>query len=149
MTISTGMPTNTPPGPAAERPLLPWMKALLRFAAVFNISAGLHMIVMYHETYKMIGMNKPDVHFPIQLVGLLVALFGVGYYFVARHPVRNRQMLLLGFWSKFLGSCLGTVYVLLGKLPLRFVAVFFFADVIYLPFFYAILRRLNRLANDD
>ena len=142
------MPNEPAADATAERPLLPWMKFLLRFAAVFNILAGLHMAVLYHETYKIIGMNKPDLQFPIQLVGILVALFGVGYYLVARHPLRNRQMLELGFWSKLLGSCLGTGYVLLGKLPLRFVAVYFFADVIYLPFFYLIIRRLNRLAGD-
>ena len=61
---------------------------------------------------------------------------------VARNPVENRAVLLLGFWSKFLGSCLGTGYVVLGKLPLHFVAVYFFADVIYLPPFYVILKRL-------
>lgn len=142
------MPTKPTQVSSAERPLLPWMKFLLRFAAVFNILAGLHMALLYHETYKIIGMNKPDLQFPIQLVGILVALFGVGYYLVARHPLRNRQMLMLGFWSKLLGSCLGTGYVVTGKLPLRFVAVYFFADVIYLPFFYLIMRRLNRLAGD-
>ncbi|MCY2965010.1 MAG: hypothetical protein NT069_15475 [Planctomycetota bacterium] len=138
---------ESPPTPD-ERPLLPWMKYLLRFAAGFNICAGLHMAIMYHETYKVIGMPKPEIQFPIQLVGLLVALYGVGYYLVARHPIRNRQMLLLGFLSKFLGSCLGTGYILLGKLPLRFALVFFFADVIYLPPFYLILKRLNRLARE-
>jgi CDP-diglyceride synthetase len=122
------------------------MKGLLRFAACFNIGAGLHMLILYHETYKVIGMPKPEVQFPIQLVGLLVALFGVGYYLVARHPVRNRQMLVLGWWSKFLGSCLGLGYIVLGKLPAQFFLVFFFADIIYLWPFYLIMRRLNQVA---
>lgn len=125
------------------------MKFVLRFVAVFNVLAGLHMIIGYHETYKMIGMNKPDIHFPIQLVGILVALFGVGYYMVARHPLENRNILLLGFWSKFLGSCLGTAYVVTGRLPWTFVLVYFFADIIYLPPFYLILRRLNALATEQ
>ncbi|MGQ0633356.1 MAG: hypothetical protein ACT4QC_02000 [Planctomycetaceae bacterium] len=131
------------------KPLLPWMKFVLRFVAVFNVLAGLHMIVGYHETYKMIGMPKPEIHFPIQLVGILVALFGVGYYMVARRPLENRNVLLLGFWSKLLGSCLGTYYVLSGKLPWRFVPVFFFADIIYLPPFWLILQRLKNCRNTD
>ncbi|MBI3861784.1 MAG: hypothetical protein HY290_07795 [Planctomycetia bacterium] len=132
----------------SRRPLKKWMKFVLRFAAVFNVCAGLFMLIGYHETYKIIGMNKPDTAFPIQLVGILVGLFGVGYYLVARNPIENRAVLLLGFWSKFLGSCLGTGYVVMGKLPLHFVAVYFFADVIYLPFFYVILRRLYALARE-
>src|SRR5262245_61587374 len=118
------MPNPESPPPRVK-PLLPWMKFILRFVAVFNVLAGLHMIVGYHETYKLIGMPKPEIHFPIQLVGILVALFGVGYYMVARRPLENRNVLLLGFWSKLLGSCLGTYYVLSGKLPWRFVPVFF------------------------
>ncbi|MFN0055339.1 MAG: hypothetical protein ACKV0T_24600 [Planctomycetales bacterium] len=130
-----------------EKPLLPWMKFVLRFVAVFNVCAGLHMLIGYHETYEIIGMPQPEIQFPIQLVGILVALFGVGYYLVARHPLENRTVLLLGFWSKFLGSCLGTGYILLGKLPWRFALVFLFADVIYLPPFYLILRRLKEFSN--
>ena len=96
------------------------MKFVLRFVAVFNVLAGLFMLIGYHETYKIIGMEKPDISFPIQLVGILVGLFGVGYYMVARNPIENRAVLLLGFWSKFLGSCLGTYYVIRGELPLTF-----------------------------
>lgn len=130
-----------------------WMKLTLRFVAVFNVCAGLHMLVLYHETYRTIGIIgwkpesvKPQIHFPIQLVGLLVGLFGWGYYLVARNPVENRNILLLGFFSKFLGSVLGLGYVLAGKLPWTFVVVFFLCDIIYLPPFYLILRRLFDLA---
>jgi hypothetical protein len=37
---------------------------------------------------------------------------------------------------------------LLGKLPPQFFAVFFFADIIYLPPFYLILRRLYAQARE-
>jgi CDP-diglyceride synthetase len=124
------------------------MNFVLRFVAFFNVGAGLFMLIGYHETYKIIGMNKPDVSFPIQLVGILVGLFGVGYYLVARNPIENRNVLMLGFWSKFFGSCLATWYVVRGQLPLQFVGVYFFADVIYLPPFYLILRRLYALARE-
>jgi CDP-diglyceride synthetase len=140
--------TTTPEIPQKQKPLDKWMKFVLRFVAIFNVLAGLFMLIGYHETYKIIGMNKPDISFPIQLVGILVGLFGVGYYLVAKNPVENRNVLMLGFWSKFLGSCLGTYYVGRGQLPLQFVAVYFFADVIYLPPFYLIMRRLYAIARE-
>jgi len=124
------------------------MKFVLRFVAFFNVGAGLFMLIGYHETYKIIGMDKPKISFPIQLVGILVGLFGVGYYLVAKNPVENRNVLTLGFWSKFLGSCLGTYYVIRGDLPVRFVAVYLFADIIYLPPFYLIMRRLYAVARE-
>ncbi len=131
------------------KPLLPWMRTLLRLVAGFNICAGLFMLFDTHDCYIIIGMAKPDLGFPLQLVGILVSLFGWGYYLVARHPLRNRDILRLGFWSKALGSALGTWYVATGKLPPTFVLVYFFADIVYLPPFYLIQRRLDRMAQEQ
>src|SRR6185295_4121942 len=84
-------------------PIKRWMRRLLRFAGTYNIVAGLSMILLYHEGYKLLGLEKPAVVMQIQLVGILVALFGVGYHWVASAPVENRNILVLGFWSKALG----------------------------------------------
>ena len=130
----------------SSNPLAPWMNFVLRFVACYNVLAGVNMLCFYHESYKAMGVAKPELNLPIQLVGVLVALFGVGYWMVANNPVENRNILLLGFWSKLLGSVLGIYYVVAGKLPPIFLAILFFSDIIYLPPFYVILRRLFRLA---
>lgn len=127
-------------------PLRPWMRYLLRFAGCFNLLAGLAMICLYHEGYKLLGIPKPQLILPVQVMGILVGLFGVGYHLVASSPVENRNLLLLGFWSKALSSVAALCYVFSGKLPWSFVPVLVLSDVIYLPFFYVILRRLNQLA---
>jgi CDP-diglyceride synthetase len=130
----------------SPNPLAPWMKFVLRFVAVYNVLAGVNMFCFYHESYKAMGVAKPELNLPIQLVGVLVVLFGVGYWMVANNPVENRNILLLGFWSKLLGSVLGIYYVSAGKLPPIFLAILFVSDIIYLPPFYVIIRRLFRLA---
>ncbi|HVX61503.1 MAG TPA: hypothetical protein VHC19_12900 [Pirellulales bacterium] len=126
--------------------LSPWMRYVLRFVAVYNVLAGVTMLCFYHESYKAMGVAKPDLNLPIQLVGVLVALFDIGYWMVASRPVDNRNLLLLGFWSKLLGSVLGIYYVAVGKLPPSFLVLLFFSDIIYLPPFYLILRRLSAMA---
>jgi hypothetical protein len=125
-------------------PLLPWMKLLLRFAGTFNLLAGMAMICLYHEGYELLGVPKPKLVLPVQVMGILVALFGVGYHMVAGRPAENRNILVLGFWSKALSSVLALWYVAAGRLPWWFAVVVFFADVIYLPPFYLILRRIGR-----
>ena len=82
----------------------------------------------------------------MQLVGMLVGLFGVGYWLVALNPVENRNVLMLGFWSKVLGSILGVYYLARGGCRWTFLPVLFFADMIYLPPFLVIMHRLYRLA---
>lgn len=122
------------------------MRVVLILAAAHNLLAGTGMLVFYHEAYKMLGLAKPDLNLPLQLVGILVGLFGVGYWLVVRSPVENRNLLLLGLWSKALGSTLGVYYVLLGELPLAFLPILFFSDIIYLLPFYVIWRRLRDAA---
>ena len=76
--------------------LRPWMKYLLWFVGGYNILAGLGMMIFYHEGFALLGLPKPELMLPLQLVGILVGLFGVGYWIVARNPVENRNVLLLG-----------------------------------------------------
>ncbi len=66
----------------------------------------------------------------------------IGYHRIASRPIANYDLLLLGFLSKAGGSILGIVYVFWGPLPLFFLLFLFFADIIYLPFFWLILRRI-------
>lgn len=125
--------------------LRPWMYWLLRFAGTYNLLAGLTMLVFYHECYRVIGEPKPHLVLPIQLVGMLVALFGVAYHLVANNPLANRNLLLLGFWSKLLGSLLAIYTVMVRhQLGYGFLAIVFFADMIYLPPFWTILRHLRQ-----
>jgi hypothetical protein len=141
------MSATTHTTPAADaKPLLRWMRFLLRFVAVYNVLAGLTMLIGYHEMYKLVDVAKPQLVLPIQLVGVLVGLFGVGYWMVTLRPVENRDLMLLGFLSKGLGSILGVAYVARGTLPPVFLVVLFFADVVYLVPFWLIIRRLYRLA---
>jgi len=126
-----------------EPTLSPWMHGLLKFAGVYNIAAGLSMMVLYHEGFKALGLPKPEFNMPIQLVGVLVAIFGAGYLMVDRNPVENRNVLLLGLLSKFLGPMLAFFYVANGVLPPVMLVVLFFADIIYWVPFWLIYRRLG------
>ena len=122
------------------------MTFLLRFAGTYNVLAGLSMICFYHEGYKLLGIPKPELVMPVQVMGILVGLFGVGYHLVAGNPIENRNILMLGFWSKALSSIVALCYVASGHLPLGFLPVLFFSDIMYLPPFYVIMRRLYRTA---
>jgi hypothetical protein len=136
----------TSPG-LANPPLKAWMSWTLRIAGVYNIGAGMVMIVFYHECYRLLGIPKPELVLPIQLVGLLVAIFGIGYLMVDRAPMANRNVLLLGLLSKLSGPMLAAIYIVRGELPIAMLLVLFFADIIYLYPFWRILRWLGAAAH--
>ena len=131
---------------SSELPLLPWMRFFLRLAGTYNLAAGASMVCFYHEGYKLVGIAKPELVLPIQTMGILVALFGVGYHWVASNPITNRNILVLGFWSKLLGPLMAFRYIVDGTLPGWFIIILVFSDLGYLPFFYVIIRRLRKFA---
>jgi hypothetical protein len=143
------MSHDTKPRPGAAVPLAPWMRYLLWFVGGYNILAGIGMMVFYHEGFRFLNVDKPTLMLPLQLVGVMVGLFGAGYWLVAWNPVENRNVLTLGFFSKFLGSILGVTYVAIGKLPAAFLPILFFADIVYLVPFLLIMRRLYALARQN
>ena len=135
---------------SSDTPVLElWMLVVLRFAAVYNLLAGACMIIFVHEGYKWLAIPKPQLVMPDQLVGMLVAIFGIGYWLVSRDPLTNRNVLLLGLLSKTLGPLLSFYYVAVGKLPPSFVLILLVSDLIYIPLFAIILRRLYRLARES
>jgi hypothetical protein len=130
------------------QPLKPWMFYLLAFAGCYNLLAALNLTVFYHEVFKTLQLPKPELMLFVQLSGVLIGLFGVGYLLVAFNPIENRRLLLLGFLSKSLGSVLSIGHAIHGSVPWTFLILLFFSDIIYLPFFWIILRRLDRIAGD-
>jgi len=129
-----------------KRFIEPWMVRVLKVAGWYNIIAGLCMVILYHEGFKMLGVNKPEMNLPIQLVGLLVGIFGVGYLIASRKPVENRNILLLGFLSKLFGPLLALGYIVVGQLPILMIPILVFADIIYLVPFWIIYRECCEIA---
>ncbi len=123
-----------------------WMHFVLRLAGWYNIAAGLAMMIFYHEGYRLLGIAKPELTLPIQLVGMLVAMFGIAYLTVDRNPLENRNLLRMGFWSKTLGPILATGYIIAGVLPWSMLPVLLVADVVYLYPFYRIDQRIGQLS---
>jgi len=126
-------------------PLSNGLRFILKFAGYYNIVAGLAMVIFYHEGFRALGVPKPEFVLPIQLVGVLVAIFGVGYLIAERNPIENRNIILLGFLSKLLGPLLAILHIASGSLPVMMLAVLFFADGIYLIPFWIIYRQLSRV----
>lgn len=124
-----------------------WWKVVLTIAAVYNVVAGFAMMIFYHEGLQGLGIERTPFNLPIQLVGMCVALFGVGYWIVSRNPVENRNVLLLGMLSKAIGPLLAVRYIVRGDLPIWILVVFFFADLIYLLPFWLIYSRCRSIAS--
>lgn len=127
---------------ASEPRTIPrWISATLWTAAVYNLGWGVWAVAMPNALFDWVGMARPNYPQLWQCIGMIVGVYGVGYAFAARDPVRYWPIVLVGFLGKLLGP-IGLLYnVGAGALPLAFGATIITNDVIWLPPFAVIIWR--------
>lgn len=81
----------------------PAKRFVLRSAAIYNLVWGASVIAFPHFLFDFAGLarlNHPEIW---QCVGMIVGVYGVGYWIAARDPSRHWPMVLVGLMGKILG----------------------------------------------
>ncbi|HMC67243.1 MAG TPA: hypothetical protein VKI65_20075 [Gemmataceae bacterium] len=110
------------------------VRVLFLIAAIYDIVLGLAFAWAFKTIYSWFGIELPNHDAYIQLPGYLIAIFGIGFLFVAFNPAKNRPLIFLGILLKlaFTGVALGhrfsdgipAVYTIFAVLDLVFAALF-------------------------
>lgn len=80
-----------------------YARGLFTCAALFNFCAGLPILLALPWMAQVIGMRPvPDSPLLAHLFGVLVLVFGWGYWQVARDPIANRPIIHMGIVGKTL-----------------------------------------------
>ena len=112
-----------------------WLKILLKAAGIYNILWGAWVICMPAHFFTLIQQPVPDYLFIWQALGMVVGVYGLGYYIASYDPVRDRTLILVGFLGKLFGPPGAIFYILKGDIPLAFLWLNVFNDFIWLiPF---------------
>ena len=61
-----------------------WMTWVLRVASVYNILWGAFMVLFPLAVFRMLGMAAPNYPEIWQCVGMIVGVYGLGYWIAAR-----------------------------------------------------------------
>ena len=85
-------------------------------AAIFNWFAAATAIAKAIAP-SVISMDSPFDTFSGELFGLLVAVFGYGYFLVARDPARNEGIVWMGIVGKVLIFVLFLGHAIAGTFP--------------------------------
>lgn len=81
-----------------------WMPRVLRAAGVYNLIWAAFSIITPAAALRLSGFPDDKAILPIwQGMGMLIGLFGVGYWLAARNPYQNWLGILIGFLGKVLG----------------------------------------------
>lgn len=93
LTESTGLDDKAPA----------WARRWLRAAAMYNLAWGIFAIAFPNALFDLAGMerlNHPQIW---QCVGMIVGVYGVGYWIAAGDPRTHWPIVLVGLLGKILG----------------------------------------------
>ncbi|MEL6739941.1 MAG: peroxiredoxin-like family protein [Planctomycetota bacterium] len=102
--------------PAAPR----WMSLTLRLAALYNVLWGALTVLYPAWLFDLTGLEPPAYPFIWQCVGMIVGVYGVGYWVAARDPLRHWPIVLVGFLGKIFGPLGYVDGVVRGNVPVEF-----------------------------
>lgn len=113
------------------------IKGLFAIAACYDIGAGLIFCLFYVPLYRAMNLILPEHPGYLQLASLYIAVFGIGFAFVACSPEENKGIVVLGILMKlvFAGVILyhyfftiaPKIYVFFALCDTVFVALFLMA----------------------
>lgn len=112
-----------------------WVRATLRLAAIYNVLFGLWAILFPLAIFQWLKVEVPNYPSLWQCIGMIVGVYGIGYWIAARDPVRHWPIVLVGFLGKVFGP-IGFVFTALrAELPWSWGFVLLTNDLIWwLPF---------------
>ena len=96
---------------------MPWMFWVLRAAAAYNLIFGALVVLFPLAFFRIASMQEPNYPEIWQCVGMIVGVYGVGYWIAASDPARHWPIVLVGFLGKIFGPIGFLQAALSGRFP--------------------------------
>ncbi len=113
----------------------------LKAAAAYNILWGSFIIFFPFFIFDRLGMTRPVYPQIWQCVGMIVGVYGIGYWFASFDYKRHWPIVLVGFLGKIFGPIGFAQALYLKTLPLEFGVILVFNDFIWWIPFYKLLEK--------
>ena len=119
-----------------------WIRPLFVVAGAYDFLLGVIFLVAPGAIYARFGVTPANHPAYVQFAAAVVVIFGIGFWFVARSPERNRDIIKLGVLLKLAYSSVVLGWWLRGQIPAMWVP-FAWIDLVFLVAFVATLRALR------
>ena len=117
-------------------PPAPWMSRVMVAAGVYNLLWGSLAILAPAASLRFGGLPTDKAVLPIwQCLGMVIGVYGVGYWISARDPFRHWLIIFVGLLGKVLGPIGYVIAVTRGELPVEGMRTLLTNDLIWwVPF---------------
>ena len=112
------------------------MSRVLKAAAVYNVLWGAWCILLPQHFFEVLDMEPINHPMVWQGMGMVIGVYGVGYFIASYDPIRHWAIILVGLLGKLFGP-LGFVYnYLTDQVGINFGYTLITNDLIWwIPFF--------------
>lgn len=113
-----------------------WMSTVLKCAAVYNLLWGAWVVLFPQHFFQLTGMEIPNQLMIWQGMGMVIGVYGLGYWWASYAPIRHWPIVAVGFLGKIFGP-LGFIFnYIQGIVPAAFGWTLISNDLIWwIPFF--------------
>ena len=120
------------------------MRIVLRLAAIYNLVWGIWVGLFPQAFFGLVGM-EPINHVVIwQGMGMVIGVYGLGYWWASYSPLKQWPLVAVGFLGKFFGPLGYVISLALGTVDPKFGYTLLTNDLIWWVPFLLILRAAYR-----
>jgi len=122
-----------------------WISITLRLAGIYNLLWGLWVVIVPETSLRVCGYPEHIAYPQLwQCIGMIVGVYGVGYWIAAGNPVRHWVIVFVGLLGKLLGPLGFAISYAQGALPWSAGRLCLFNDLIWWIPFALILEHVAR-----
>lgn len=122
------------------------MAKVLKAAAIYNLIWGAWVVLLPNSFFGWTGM-EPLTHPTIwQGMGMIVGVYGLGYWWASYNPIRHWPIIMVGFLGKVFGP-IGFIfnYFVMHEIPFEFCYTMLTNDLIWWIPFFLILKKVHEI----
>lgn len=118
-----------------------FFRVILKAAAIYNLVWGAFIVLFPNAIFDLSDLPRMTNYIGIwQCVGMIVGVYGVGYWVAASNPQRHWPIVLVGFLGKIFGPIGFVQAYVTGVFNWKFGLTIITNDLIWWIPFYLILR---------
>lgn len=119
------------------------MSLTLKIAAIYNLIWGAWVVLFPNHFFELVGMELPTHPMIWQGMGMVIGVYGLGYWWAAQDPITHWPIVAVGFLGKIFGPIGFFVNYATGVVPFEFIYTLFTNDFIWWIPFFLILKKAN------
>ncbi len=120
-----------------------WMSTTLKAAALYNVLWGAWVVLWPQHFFELTGMTPLNHPMIWQGMGMVIGVYGLGYYWASFNPLRHWPIVAVGFLGKLMGPAGFVLNYFTGQAPGAFGYTLITNDLIWWVPFFLILKQVH------